>query len=83
MHKKHHSHHSGPHGDPDKGPPMLEGAHHFDKGYSADEKHFSPESGKNHDTHDHQRGNHYMELQNKAVVSDTKKMSRQKFNKIA
>jgi hypothetical protein len=73
----------GPHGDPDKGPPMLEGAHHFDKGYSSDEKHFSPLAGSNSETHGHQRGNHYMKMQNEAVMKDEKKIKRQTFSKIA
>lgn len=72
-------HSKGPHGNPDKGPPMLEGAHHFDKGYSSDEKHFSPES----DHHGHQRGNDYMHLQNEAVKKDSAKLRRSKFSKIA
>ena len=73
----------GLHGDPDKGPAMIEGAHHFDKGYSSDEKYFSPESTGNHGSNDHQRGNHYMEMQNDAVRRDTKKLKANKFSKIA
>lgn len=70
----------GPHGNPDKGPPMMEGAHHFDKGYSSDEKHFSPDANG---TDDHYRGNDYMNLQNEAVHRDDKKLKRSKFSKIA
>lgn len=73
----------GPHGDPDKGPPMMEGAHHFDKGYESDEKHFSPLAGINNDTHGHQRGNRYMSMQNKFNVEDEKKIKRHAFSKIA
>lgn len=82
----HHSSHGSvrhPDGDPDRGPPMLEGAHHFDKGYMSDEKEFSPLAGSNHDTHDHQRGNHYMKLQNDAVHRDDAKIRKGKFSKIA
>jgi hypothetical protein len=77
-HHKEHSHHSGMHGDPDKGPPMHEGAHHWDKGYVGDNDKFDPYS-HNH----HERGNSYFKLQNEIVHRDTKKLSREKFSKIA
>lgn len=72
-------HNKGPHGDPDKGPPMLEGAHHFNKGYVSDEKHFSPDS----DMHSQERGNKYMKMQNEIVHRDTRKLKANKFSKIA
>lgn len=67
-------------GDPDKGPQMKEGAHTFDKGYESDNEKFSP-SGLY--PRDHQRGNHYFENQNKFVKSDSAKLSRSKFSKVA
>ena len=76
-------HHKGPHGDPDKGPPMLEGAHHFDKGYQSDEKEFSPLAGQDSPTHGHQRGNAYMKHQNEIARKDESKIKRGKFTKIA
>ena len=66
--------------DPDKGPPMLEGTHHWDKGYDSDEEHFSPR-GEFPD--DHERGNRYMSMQNEIVSRDSKKLTRGKFTKIA
>jgi hypothetical protein len=66
--------------NPDKGPPMHEGAHHFDKGYTSDEEHFSP---RHEYPGNHERGNNYMHLQNEFVKSDSKKLSRSKFSKIA
>ena len=68
------------HSDPDRGPPMHEGAHHWDKGYTSDEEHFSPR-GVYPD--DHHRGNRYMEHQNEIVHRDSKKLNREKFSKIA
>lgn len=66
--------------DPDRGPPMIEGEHHYDKGYSSDEETFSPR-GVYPD--DNQRGNRYFSLQNEAVTKDSKKLNRSKFSKIA
>jgi hypothetical protein len=68
------------HGDPDRGPPMLEGAHHWDKGYTSDNEYFAPQ-GVYPD--DHQRGNAYMEHQNEICHRDSKKLNREKFTKIA
>jgi len=65
--------------NPDRGPPMHEGAHHFDKGYDSDHDHFSPREFPE----DHERGNPYMKLQNEIVSRDSKKLGREKFNKIA
>lgn len=66
--------------DPDRGPPMHEGAHHWDKGYDSDNEHFSP---RGEYPGDHERGNPYMKLQNEIVGKDSKKLRREKFSKIA
>ena len=66
--------------NPDRGPPMIEGAHHFDKGYDSDENYFSPPDAY---PDNHMRGNPYMPLQNEIVHRDSKKLNRQKFSKIA
>lgn len=65
--------------NPDHGPKMIEGAHHFDKGYESDHEHFSP---KYEFPHDHERGNKYMNHQNEIVKKDSKKLAREKFTKI-
>lgn len=67
-------------GNPDKGPQMQEGAHHFDKGYTSDDEHFNP---KGVYPDDHQRGNDYMKTQNEIAHRDSKKLNRGKFTKIA
>lgn len=67
-------------GNPDKGPKMQEGAQSFDKGYVSDSEHFSPQAGKNGDDY---RGNQYMKLQNEIVSRDSKKVTKDKFTKIA
>jgi len=64
--------------NPDKGPPMKEGEHHFDKGYSSDNSHFDPYMES-----ERERGNRYMQMQNEIVHRDTKKLNRSKFSKIA
>lgn len=66
--------------DPDRGPPMLEGAHHWDKGYDSDEETFSPRGVYPGDS---QRGNAYMKHQNEIAHRDSKKLYREKFTKIA
>lgn len=66
--------------NPDVGPKMMEGAHHFDKGYVSDSEHFSPDAGKSE--HDY-RGNEYMKMANEIVHRDDKKMKSDKFSKIA
>lgn len=66
--------------DPDRGPPMHEGAHHWDKGYESDEETFSPRGAY---PDNHMRGNPYMKLQNEIVHRDSKKLNREKFSKIA
>ena len=66
--------------DPDRGPPMMEGAHHWDKGYVSDDETFSP---KGVYPDDHQRGNPYMKLANEIAHRDSKKLNRGHFTKIA
>jgi len=66
--------------NPDRGPAMKEGPHHYNKGYVSDSEHFSPDAGK---SDDHYRGNQYMKLQNEIVHRDDKKVTRGKFTKIA
>lgn len=66
--------------DPDRGPPMHEGAHHWDKGYESDEEVFSPRGVY---PGDRQRGNAYMKHQNEIAHRDSKKLNREKFSKIA
>jgi hypothetical protein len=88
----HHKHHGSHHDrgtsaesikskNPDRGPPMHEGAHHFDKGYVSDEEHFSPTRHMFPDND--MRGNNYMDLNNHWQKKDAGKMSRQKFSKTA
>ena len=80
MHDKHHKHHGhhGMKGNPDKGPQMHEGAHHFDKGYTSD--HEMSHGGY---PEDHYRGNSYLHLQNEILAKDSKKLRSDKFSKIA
>lgn len=66
--------------NPDRGPKMIEGAHHFDKGYESDHEHFSPSKEF---PGDEERGNAYMKHQNEIVGRDSKKLRREKFTKIA
>jgi hypothetical protein len=66
--------------NPDRGPKMMEGEHHFDKGYESDNETFAPQ---NVYPGDMQRGNAYFELQNKIVHKDSKKLNSNKFSKIA
>jgi len=67
--------------NPDRGPPMMEGAHHFDKGYESDEETFSPTRHQFPDND--MRGNSYMELNNGWQKKDAGKLGRSKFSKIA
>lgn len=65
-------------GNPDKGPQMKEGEHHYDKGYKTDSGSLSkgyPVKGE--------RGNDYKALQDKAQNSDAKKLAANKFSKVA
>jgi hypothetical protein len=66
--------------NPDRGPPMKEGPHHFDKGYTSDHDHFSPPKEY---PGDHERGNQYMKHQNEIISRDSKKLRREQFTKIA
>lgn len=66
--------------DPDRGPPMKEGPHQFDKGYMSDSERFSPDADSSDDNY---RGNNYFKLQNEIVGRDDKKIKRSKFSKIA
>lgn len=67
--------------NPDKGPKMIEGAHHFDKGYDSDDdmvvptKHMFPDNDM--------RGNSYMKLNNEWQKKDAGKLGRSKFSKTA
>ncbi len=66
--------------NPDRGPPIMEGEHQFDKGYDSDNETFSPRGSF---PDDDERGNPYFKLQNEAVSRDSKKLKRSKFSKIA
>lgn len=69
------------HSNPDKGPPMREGAHSFDKGYMSDDELFQPT--KNMFPDNNERGNEYMKLNNEWQKKDAGKLARSKFSKIA
>lgn len=66
--------------NPDKGPPMLEGQHYFDKGYESDGDVF-----KRNESYpgDEQRGNEYVKMAREMVTRDSTKLKRSKFTKIA
>lgn len=67
--------------NPDRGPPMMEGAHHFDKGYDSDEDTFSP---TRHEFPDNEmRGNAYFQMRNPSQKMDAHKLARSKFSKQA
>ncbi len=72
-HKSH-----GMHGNPDKGPQMHEGEHHYDKGYTSNAEAMSGGSYG-----DHERGNDYMRNSDKYRHSDLQKLHRNKFTKVA
>jgi len=57
---------------------MMEGAHHYDKGYHSDHE-MSHGGFPEH----HMRGNAYLKHQNEILSRDAKKLSREKFTKIA
>lgn len=67
--------------NPDRGPPMMEGAHHFDKGYDSDDEQFSPT--RNMFPDNDMRGNSYMQMNNEWQKKDAGKLGRSKFSKIA
>ena len=77
MKHKHSSH--SPHGDPDKGPPMIEGAHHFDKGYRSDDE----LDIKGDFPGKEERGNAYFKHNHEIMHRDSAKLKRSKFSKIA
>lgn len=62
--------------DPDKGPPMMEGAHHYDKGYVSEIEDNGTYPSKE------ERGNRYLEMQDEIVDRDSAKLVRSKFTKI-
>lgn len=64
----------------DRGPPMIEGAHHFDKGYESDAEVFARSSSY---PDDHERGNSYVNLNREIIHRDSSKLDRSKFSKIA
>jgi len=65
--------------DPDKGPPMMEGAYHYDHGYSSDHEYAQPAGV--YPPHE-ERGNDYLKHQDEIVSRDGKKLERSKFSKI-
>ena len=66
--------------NPDKGPAMMWGEHHFDKGYESDSDVF-----KRNESYpdDEQRGNEYVKANREMVTRDSAKLKRSKFTKIA
>lgn len=66
--------------NPDKGPPIHEGAHHWDKGYESDADVF--ERAESYPD-DHHRGNEYVKHNREIISRDTKKLNRSHFTKIA
>jgi len=66
--------------NPDKGPPIMEGAHHFDKGYESDHETFTNEKLY---PDNHQRGNAYFAMTNEAKAKDSTKLKRGHFTKMA
>ncbi len=72
----HHKSSSGLKSNPDRGPQMHSGAHHFDKGYTSDSE---MSHGGNPE---HERGNKYLKLQNEILSKDKSKLARSKCSKI-
>jgi len=70
--------HSQPHGNPDKGPAMIEGSYSYDKGYKSDNE---MSHGGYPETK--MRGNEYLKMQNEILAKDRAKLAREKFSKIA
>lgn len=66
--------------NPDRGPPMLEGEHHFDKGYESDSDVFKRNESYPGDT---QRGNEYVKHNREIISRDSKKLKRSEFTKIS
>lgn len=65
--------------NPDKGPPMLEGQHYFDKGYESDSEVF--DRSKSYPG-DEQRGNEYVKMAKEMISRDSAKIKRSKFSKV-
>jgi hypothetical protein len=66
--------------NPDRGPPMIEGEHYFDKGYESDSDVFLRNESYPGDM---QRGNEYVRNNREIISRDSKKLNRGKFSKIA
>lgn len=66
------------HSDPDHGPKMIEGAHHWDKGYMSDD-----EMSDGAYPERHMRGNHYLDLQDTIQRRDRTKIEHSKRHKIS
>lgn len=66
--------------NPDRGPAMMTGEHHFDKGYESDSDVFLRNSSYPGDV---QRGNEYVKHNREIISRDSKKMRNQQFSKIA
>lgn len=67
------------HSNPDRGPAMEFGQHHFDKGYESD-----ADVWKRKESYpgDEQRGNDYRDANREIITRDSTKMRRQEFSKI-
>jgi hypothetical protein len=69
--------------NPDRGPKMIEGAHHFDKGYESDSDVFlRKETYPGHSGHG-ERGNEYVKHNREIISRDSAKLKRSHFTKIA
>jgi hypothetical protein len=66
--------------NPDKGPAMITGQHHFDKGYESDSDVFERNEAYPGDM---QRGNEYVKHNREIISRDSKKLKRSEFTKIA
>ena len=64
--------------NPDTGPKMVEGEHHYDKGYASDN---SLTDAGDFPDNDH-RGNAYMKMREQINSRDSAKLKRSKFSKI-
>jgi hypothetical protein len=65
--------------NPDIGPEVKMGAHHWDKGYMADEDVFDRDESYPDDM---QRGNEYVKMNKEIVKRDSTKLKRSPFSKI-
>ena len=65
--------------NPDRGPPMMTGQHHFDKGYESDSEVFDRSKSW---PDDEQRGNEYVKLNKEMISRDSAKIKRSMFSKI-